>query len=185
MNNSKRNTKNNKNKKLRKGGNNGTLKQMNCSPAVKDKAPIKGSCFTADALQILKTSYNKHNKENPIINTHPRDIWKELKGRLSTCNKEDCWLSEIDDPKIRIKLDKYMFAPDQPVEWKKNSHEWLSNFDISDVLKQYQDKYKNFHYTDPSPIDYDNKPADMKDSCVSNELCTFNLEKYYKDGKTK
>jgi hypothetical protein len=104
---------------------------------------------------------------------------------LRTCNKEDCWLTEIDDQSNRKKIDEYIFAPDHPDEWNKNPNEWLSNFDIYDVLKQYMKKYPKFYSPHPTTIDFDSKPNDMGGNCVSNDLCTFNLEKLVKSGKTK
>jgi hypothetical protein len=47
------------------------------------------------------------------------------------------------------------------------------------------EKYPNFYAPPPSPIDFDNKPKSMNGGCVSNELCTFDLEKHIKEGKTK
>jgi hypothetical protein len=162
-----------------------TIKKMNCSPMIDKNTPVKGSCFTSDILNLIKKSYNKHNSTNLIKTSNPVKIWKELKIRLKTCNKEDCWLNEIENNSVRNKLDKYIFAPDHPDDWHANPDEWLSNFDIRDVLKQYMIKYHNFYAPDPSPIDYDEKPNDMYGNCVSNELCTFNLEKHIKNGKTK
>jgi len=169
-------------KKQIKGGK--TFKRMNCSPIV-DNTPVKGSCFNKDVLQILKKAYNKHNKEMPIIVSNPVQIWKQLQKRLRTCNKEDCWLNEIDDKSLSKKLDEFIFSPDHPDDWNKNPHEWLSNFDIFDVLRQYMTKYRNFFATQPSPIDFDLKPTYMAGNCVSDELCNFNLEKHIKSGKTK
>jgi len=171
------------NKKRIKGGK--TIKKMNCSPIVENNTPVKGSCFTADALKLLKDSYNKYHEKNPIKSENSVSIWKDLKDRLKTCDKEDCWLEEIEDKNLRKKLDEFIFAPDHPEEWKKKPNEWLSNFDIMDVLKQYMLKYPNFYAPQPSPIDFDSKPNDMFGQCVSNELCTFNLEKHIKNGKTK
>jgi hypothetical protein len=171
------------NKKRIKGGK--TIKKMNCSPIVENNTPVKGSCFTSDALQLLKDSYNKYHEKDPIKSEDSVNIWKDLKERLKTCDKEDCWLGEIKDKNLRKKLDEFIFAPDHPEEWKKKPNEWLSNFDIMDVLKQYMVKYPNFYATPPSPIDFDSKPNDMFGQCVSNELCTFNLEKHIKNGKTK
>lgn len=171
-------------RKNKKYGGGKTMKKMNCSPLV-DKTPVKGSCFTAKILYLLKNSYNKHNPNTIIKTSNPTKIWKELKNRLKTCNKEDCWLEEIDDNSVRKKLDEYIFAPDHPDEWKKNPTEWLSNFDIMNVLKQYMKKFPNFYSPPPTPIDFDSKPNDMDGNCVSNELCSFNLEKHIKNGKTK
>jgi len=162
-----------------------TIKKMNCSPLIDKNTPVKGSCFTANVLELLKKSYNKHNAFNTIHATNPILIWKELKQRLHTCSSEDCWLKEIDDTETRRKLDEYIFAPDRPDEWKKNPHEWLSNFDIQKVLNQYMVKYPNFYAPPPSPIDFDAKPNKLSENCVSNELCRFDLEKHIKNGKTK
>jgi hypothetical protein len=178
-----RNNRTYRKKILNKGGK--TFKRMNCSPMVDKNTPVKGSCFTADVLQLLKKSYNKHHATSTISSNNPITIWKQLKEKLRTCSKEDCWLDEIEDKSVRKKLDEYIFAPDHPDDWNENPDEWLSNFDIHDVLKQYMHKYPNFYAPPPSPIDYDAKPNDMFGQCVSNELCTFNLEKHVAKGKTK
>ena len=96
------------------------LSKMNCSPAVKDMAPVKGSCFPAHVLLQLKEYYNSANPSTKIQDVSPSKIWVSLKHRLSTCNKEDCWLDLITDNNIRKTLDNYVFAPDQPASWKKN-----------------------------------------------------------------
>jgi hypothetical protein len=160
-------------------------KFLNCSPAVKGKAPIKGSCFTADVLQKLKVSYNKQYPNHLIHSTEPSEIWKELKQRMSLCTKEDCWLDVIESKEERKKLDKYLFAPDQPEEWKSKPNTWLSNYDIMEVLKQYETKYPNFKLIGPTPIDFDDRPDTMNGDCVWRELCDFHLKQYVEKGKTK
>jgi hypothetical protein len=168
---------------LIKGGK--TMKQMSCSPMVDKKKTVKGSCFTVDVLHLLKKYYNKHHPTSKIMTNQPERIWIELREKLRTCDKEDCWLDEIEDKQLRKKIDEYIFAPDHPDSWKKDPDEWLSNFDIADVLKQYMKTYPHFYAPDPSPIDFDSKPKDLSYECVSKELCTFNLEKHMKSGKTK
>jgi hypothetical protein len=85
------------------------------------------------------------------------------------------------------KLNEYFFAPYQPKEWKKNRSEWLSNFDISKVLKQYEISNKNFKVIGPTPIDFDSRPKDMNGQCVWEDLCDFSLENFMKkyNNKTK
>ena len=41
----------------------------------------------------------------------------------------------------------------------------------------YEDKYKNFNFIGPSPIDFDNK-LKYSNTCVYNSLCNFELKKY-------
>jgi hypothetical protein len=136
----------NVNNKNKKGGKKGgkkqrTLRKMNCSPMVKGKTALTDSCFTPETMVLLKTSYNKYHPDNKITSTNSDQIWHELKGRLSQCDKEDCWLSQIQDPALRKKIDLYSFAPDQPKEWAKKPSEWLSNYDIMEVLQQYEQTY--------------------------------------------
>jgi hypothetical protein len=53
-------------KKTYRNQHNKTMKKMNCSPSVKGKTKINGSCFTDDVLYKLKKSYN-HNYPNHKI----------------------------------------------------------------------------------------------------------------------
>jgi hypothetical protein len=158
---------------------NKTMKKMNCSPFVK-KTPVKNSCLPEDILITIKKEYNAHHPENPIKTNHFTKIWHELKNRLD-CKREDCWLKEIRDKQLRKEIDELIFAPDQPPEWKNNPDEWLSNYDIIDVLKQYEKTYKYFKFIEPTPIDFDDTPPDMYGSCVTKELCNFDLSHYIKN----
>jgi len=181
-----RNINNKKDKGAKKGGKKQkTLRKMNCSPMVKGKTALTDSCFTPETMVLLKTSYNKYHPHNKITSTNADQIWHDLKGRLSQCDKEDCWLSQIQDPVLRKKIDLYSFAPDQPKEWVKKPSEWLSNYDIMEVLQQYEQTYPHFHVIGPTPIDFDSRPADTNGRCVWEELCHFHLDKYLKTGKTK
>jgi len=181
--NSKRNNKNNKKNKLY--AKNKTMKKMNCNPSVKGKTSIQDSCLTDPILIKLKDSYNKHNINTPILSEDPKQIWIDLRNRMTRCSKEDCWLDVITDENIRNKISEMLFAPKQPDEWKTNPNTWLSNYDIFDVLKQYEEKYKNFKIIGPTPIDFDTRPVEMNGKCVWEELCTFTLENYLKNGKKK
>ena len=159
------------------------FQKMNCSPAV--KATVRDSCFTDEVLETLKASYNKHHPATPVNATKGDAIWADLHDKLSTCSKEDCWLDEIEDPAVRKKLKASVFAPYQPKEWKKNPSTWLSNYDILDVLQQYETAYPNFKVFGPTPIDFDSKPQDMNGKCVWDDLCAFDIEKWQREGKTK
>jgi hypothetical protein len=131
---------------------------------------------------MIRDAYNKdHSEEEKITESDPTKLWKILNDRFVQCNKEDCWLNEIDDANLRKRIDRYIFAPDKPYEWKKNPNEWLSNFDIMNVLEQYEQTYKHFEFIGPTPIDFDNV---VRGKCVQNELCKFNLQEQLNNGKT-
>lgn len=180
----------NKHKKAKRKPNitykNKQFKKLNCSPAVEGETPVKDSCIPDDILIQIRNEYNKDHPENQIISTHLNEIWYELKNRLH-CKSEKCWLSELDNDALKNKLQKTIFAPEEPPEWKHNPDEWLSNYDITAVLKQYSEtkKYSYFAFIEPTPIDFDAKPSDMGGECVEPELCRFDLKEYIDDKKTK
>lgn len=152
-------------------------KRMICSPAVK-KISVKNSCYTPKILFLIRDTYNRdHSQEHRIDETDPTKLWQILHSRLVQCKKEDCWLNEIKDANLKRRIDRYVFAPDKPYEWKNNPNEWLSNFDIMNVLEQYEHTYKHFEFIGPTPIDFDKV---VSGTCVQNELCKFQLKDYIK-----
>jgi hypothetical protein len=172
------------NKKRYRGGTK-KYKKMNCSPMVQGKTPVSESCYTKDTLIKIRDAYNGQHSVNKITIDTPHLLWLELKKRLTHCEKEDCWLESIKDESLRKKIDGMSFAPDQPEEWKNNPDEWLSNFDILDVLKQYEETYPEFKVIGPTPIDFDSKHSDKQDKCVWQDLCDFSLQHWIDKKKTK
>jgi hypothetical protein len=183
-----------RNKKDRKTG--GT-KKINCSPVVSQKTVNPSTCYTPDVLLKIKDAYNKsHSKDEYIPWSNPQEIWRTLNKRLVNCSKEDCWLSTIKDKKLAQELKDVIFAPEHPPEWLKNPNEWLTDLDISNVMKQYEKTYSNFKFIGPSPIDFDSRvergelpwaePGNNSDKiCVWEELCHLNLAKLQKSGITQ
>lgn len=161
---------------------NKTLK-MNCHPSNTEKHINKHSCYTKDALLLIRDAYNRHHPDK-IQTSQPKKIWNILRSRLEHCEKEDCWLNEIKDPKQKQELDHLLFSPDKPNSWKNNPNSWLSNYDIEAVLKQYEVSHPEFKLLGPSAIDYDTKPYG-NDTCVWNDLCRLSLQDLKNRGKTK
>uniref|UniRef100_A0A6C0B818 Ubiquitin-like protease family profile domain-containing protein n=1 Tax=viral metagenome TaxID=1070528 RepID=A0A6C0B818_9ZZZZ len=169
--------KNRRTKRIIKGGKSNKFKSMNCHPIVKGKSPIKGSCFTVETLMKIKSAYNKHHPTEQITINDPHLLWLELKKRFATCSQEDCWLEKIHDNDLKEQIDKMSFAPDHPEEWKKNPDEWLSNYDILEVLEQYEKTHDNFKFIGPTPMDFDSRPHKKDGKCVWEEMCGFSLDK--------
>jgi hypothetical protein len=165
----------------------GTRKR-NCSPIVSNQTVNSDTCYTPDTLIKIKNAYNNyHSKSEYIPWSNPQEIWRTLKKRLVNCKMEDCWLSEIKDKKLSTQLQNVIFAPTHPPEWLKNPNEWLTDLDISRVMKQYESKYKHFKFIGPSPIDFDTKVArgelpwaesgaNDDEVCVWEDLCTLSLK---------
>lgn len=163
------------------------LTQMNCSPAVEGKTVSKASCLTPDILLKIKNKYNEDHKDNEIISKDPREIWTELNKRLSAegCKKEDCWLNQLHDKNLIKAVKIHIFAPEMPKEWITNPDEWLSNFDIFNVLSQYETKYKDFKLMGPTTIDFDTRLKERGNKCVEEEICKFDLKHDINNGFKK
>jgi len=161
------------------------IKKLNCNPVVNGQTIKRTSCMTPDVLKQLRTSYNKHHRGNTIKTKDPNKIWKELRRRLSTCTNEDCWIDTIKDNKVKKEVRTSLFAPTHPELWKSHPSTWLTNFDILEVLKQYEAAYPQFQFIGPTPIDFDSRPLEYNNECVWKDLCTFQLETFLKKGKNK
>jgi hypothetical protein len=193
----KTNRRNRRNKKLQKTHKKGGTQKINCSPSVENKTVNSSTCYTPDVLIKIKDAYNKsHSKDEYIPWSNPQEIWRTLNKRLVNCAKEDCWLSTIKDKQLARELKDVIFAPEHPPEWLKNPNEWLTDLDISNVMKQYEKTYSNFKFIGPSPIDFDSRvergelpwadPGDSTDKvCVWEELCHLNVAKLLKRGITQ
>lgn len=172
-----------KKRSLRRGK---SLKKMNCSPAVKGKTANSNTCYTTDILMKIRNAYNAgHSINEKIASDDPAVVWNELNQRLAKCEKEDCWLTELKDANLRKEIDEYIFAPDQPPEWKKNKNEWLSNYDIEKVMRQYEKTYPDFLFVGPTPIDFATRLPEKGGKCVWQELCSLRLTDMVKRGKHK
>ena len=108
-----------------------------------------------------------------------------LRENLVDCSTESCWLKELKNSRMMNKIKTYVFAPEQPPEWKNNPNEWLSNFDMLEVMDQYEQKYNNFEFIGPSTIDFDKILPDKRGKCVEDELCNFSLEDLIRRKKDK
>lgn len=159
------------------------LLKVNCSP--KDKTEINDfSCYTDKSLFKLRDLWNARHPDSKINTNDPKEIHAKITNYLgNVCNKESCWLKQKAEFGPISSDMAESFAPESPVEWKKNPNEWLSSVDIIKVMKQYEKAYKCFDFIGPSPIDFDTKK--LYGECVWDELCNFSLEKQIKNGKTK
>lgn len=156
--------------------------KLNCAPGYKIN---KFSCYDKKTLKYMKKLWNLKHPDDKIDDVSLKDIWLSLKNRLSNiCNNEYCWLdSELYKNKLDKSILKDNFNPFHPKSWLKDKNEWLSSNDIIKVMKKYENKYKNFNFIGPSPIDFDNKIYNSY--CVYDELCNFNIKKYIKKGIDK
>jgi len=155
-----------------------------CGPKTRKKKITTNTqtCFKKKDLLYLKKQWNIRNPQQLIHSNDSNQIWKTLKKyTLDVCEHELCWLSMLTN---RLQMNEIMyqrFAPMRPESWNDNPKEWLSNNDIKKVMNQYEYWYPEFTFIGPSPINYyDN---DYDGTCVWEELCNFDLNRYI--GKKK
>lgn len=149
-----------------------------CNPKVLlDRTTVShDTCLTNPLLQKLIEMHNKFYPKSKIDKNLPANrVLAILREKNRDCNSDKCLLKKAG-------LEKHsdeVFAPQH--DWKK-PREWLSNFNIKDVMDMYSHSYPHFHFFGPVPIDFDSP-----DVCPRNgyNLCHFNLEKELSSGKTK
>jgi hypothetical protein len=177
--NTRRQRRNKQNKRIKN-----KTEKMNCSPAVKDKRVNTDSCFTPEIVINIRDAYNKKHPDNKIVDSNPKRVWWFLKNNLN-CQKEDCWLEQLEDSTMKSNIRKFIFAPKKPPEWKSNPDEWLSNFDIEEVAKQYETSHPEFKLIGPTTIDFDTRLPEKGGKCVLEDLCRFDLARFIRAKRTK
>ena len=170
-----------------------TNKTNFCAP---DKVTNKVTCFSYKALQkIAKIWNNKENQKNNLIakniinaketDTNKQKLWDEIKSKLltnSSCKEDFCLLDNkhlngLEDVEIEYET----FRPKKPKTWYQDRNTWLSTTDIQHVLLQYENKYPDFEFIGPVPIDFDKKVSVGK--CIVDELCNLDINHLYQKGK--
>lgn len=152
-------------------------KNVYCSPSHKKN---KFSCFSRNSLLKIARSWNRNHKESnfgKIIikkNMPVKKIWNQINIRLrKNCVGEWCWIQQNYVKSLNDDEINNTFRPPTPREWYDSKNEWLSTVDIENVMQQYEDKYRDFLFIGPVPIDFDYEYSTR--ACIVDELCKINL----------
>ena len=157
----------------------------------KNKKKRKNRIVNKCAPKYQRKNTKKCIREKPIL----KSIAKQLKlGELDDkkvlekeinkfftkskkCKKDEqsCWLEQEELKPIKTRLKKF-FRPKIPESWTKDKNTWLTNYDIMDVMEQYEDKYNDFIFLGPYPIDFDGK--NELGSCFFEEMCDKPLDDF-------
>lgn len=164
--------------------------KLRCNPKKKTSKNNSDTCLDTKTIFRMKALWNKRHPDRQIKKRRRRDIWKDMKKNLAdSCSHEMCWIEKtFDSVETKELIRKELFIPQMPESWRNNPTEWLSSVDISDVLKQYEEKHRDFKFIGPSPIDFDSMDTiSHRDDeiCVWPELCDFELSYYIKNGIRK
>ena len=161
-----------------------------CHPSIAASGDriFDASCFTPDTLDEIKTAFNSQKDTNKkqrgglpqpriIHSSDPVKVWNHIRESIPECDRETCWVEKIADPVLKEKLQKQLFVPKRPEEWAEDKNSWLSNYDISRVMDQYQTAHSThgsaFRFIGPGFIDYDYRNKDGQ--CVIAELCNMDI----------
>jgi hypothetical protein len=168
-----------------------TRKKLYCNPHARKNKIAKNSCFTPKAIDLLKNFYNQQNPNKKIQSNSSKTILNTLQTiTQDTCTNDICLIKSFTTNKRdESMLKSLLFPPPQPAHWDDEPDSWLSNFDIMDVLNQYENTHPQFRFIGPSSIDYDTKIeiSPNKSRCVCKKLCEFQLNDHiqYSKNKTK
>ena len=159
------------------------------SPSTKKNPRV----FTKKSLIELIKAWNKY-KDDKIVYKDSESI-RVLSDKLNNkikpiCDDKQywCWpgalakIAKDDKTKEIIKMiADYELRPEMPIEWAKNPIEWLSNYDIEAVMRQYSDekKYK-YAFLGVFPIDFSEE--DKFGRCLYSHICSLNIKKYVNKG---
>lgn len=155
-------------------------KNLICSPYSNIHSNNNASCLTYDNLLKLQYYWNLRHPNNKITETNYQLIWEKLNiyMKIYLCENEKCWLRKlVNDMKIKNDIFDESFVPDMPEHWKGDPDAWLSDLDISKVMKQYEKAFNHFYFIGPTPIDY-NVYDERNGKWVWPELKYFNLNNY-------
>ena len=136
----------------------------------------------------------------------PKDIYNRIPNRTAIpCGpgEDHCILDHTQGLTVEEKdgLRKAYLRPRFPKGWESDPDDWLDNFNIQDVMSQYQEANPWFKFMGVFPIDFLVQNPSIKDQkqCLHPELCglkisderangvraigaIFNLDPHYKGG---
>lgn len=110
------------------------------------------SCLNKKELFILIRQYNQKFPEQPIqLSGTPGELYRELKRRLG--GREDYNMLEHNFMKPVYHKVKAAFRPPKPKSWSRRPNTWLSNFEIDDAMKLYEQEYPGYQFLGTYPVD--------------------------------
>jgi len=129
----------------------------------------------------------------------PTSTYKELSQKLRakgdnvfkavgcSINEEHCLLDKAPlQDTVKKELRKQYLRPQKPKQWEKDPDMWLDNFNIANVMKQYEEAFPWFTFLGVFPIDFsapDPYRQNGETQCLNKVLCKLNLNIEYNKGR--
>ena len=167
-----------------------------CSPKKSIMASKDHTCFSLNELKLIAQDFNDtitDPSKKIKLNQSKNKLYTQIRESLSKyCNdKEHCWIEQGFVKSQHKKQLSNSFRPVKPREWYKNPRTWLNTFDILDVMKQYEKKYKDFIFFGVYPIDFQSTYSNgqcIGDFTLENhrsDLCNFHIKNILDNKKTR
>ena len=136
---------------------------LNNTLPVKDKIVYKKT----DSSKIL---HKLLNEKMSLYKAKDKEwFWCNIISSLTTNKNIKKKIKQIDARTLR---------PEMPKEWLKNKVEWLSNYDILNVMMQYSnDKKYKYNFLGVFPIDF---AVEVNNKCLYSSVCSINVKNYIK-----
>ena len=144
------------------------------------------TCFSLNSLKKIANEINTYNNQKIDTNKPKKNLYNQINNFMkdnTPCNDNICWLDtpiikSLDDNEINFAT----FLPKTPKEWYLNRYMWLSTLDIRNVLLQLEEKFLDFEFIGPVPIDFDTV---IDGNCIADEVCKLNIKKLLDNNKKK
>lgn len=143
-----------------------------CAPdKVNSPYTIVKTCYDLPTLKRMATYLNKEKGCNINLNSNKNKLWEEIKKALKDkCDNKDerCFAENT----MNKNLISEFFRPKKP----DGDFTWLSNFDIEEIMKQYERKHKDFKFFGALPSDFQKIRTQLNGQLIENLI---------KEGKIK
>lgn len=130
--------------------------------------PGNTTCFTAEQLRSMCKRMGIQVKSNE----GKRSMWLKLNvafGSSGRCGPADerCWARTTGEGEDSL-------TPACPARWRENDRTWLTNFDIMDVMAQYETRYRSFEFAGVFPVNaFSRRPEGG--GCIVDAICDLDV----------
>jgi len=154
-----------------------------CSPSRYELGVNQGTCLTKKELENVAKEVVAEPLPKKLNKTdlHTK-VSTAMKPKCGSENHEICWIDNLRNSATKERLIK-AYRPRKPKSWLSNPRTWLNTYDILFVMRQYEDRYKNFKFLGVHPIDFMEKNAGGV--CVGGNMCDFSIKDLLAQGKKR
>lgn len=129
---------------------------------------------------------NVYSEISKSLGQGTSSIFKSVGCKLG---EEHCLLDKAPlNEALKKQLRKQYLRPRRPKSWNEDPDMWLDNYNIMDVMKQYETAYPWFKFLGVFPIDfsapdpYKHNSDGSSSQCLYKETCSLSLKEEYVKG---